>query len=281
MADAFRRVSDELQEHRCASRCERARRAPAGFRPFGRQTIQGALNPVYAVFAPQPRAFQLITRTTVWYEDSEPGRADRRLSLECLFHAGLARNCLSGDWIENRDQPGQVVARRARCADLVIAGQPDPNDPEPYAAKHFVETLVMTLGRPMLLPHACAFAKVEDNVLLAWDASREASSAAYGALPFLQRAKQVTVVSVNAVTDRIVGSHLPGADIASTLARHDVRVTVRDIDELLTEAKQTGASLLVKAAAPMRGGRKSCWAGTRTLLRSDNPLFSCRIEQSS
>lgn len=237
------------------------------------------LNAVFEVFALQPRAFQFITRTAVWYEDSDPGRADRRHSLERLFHAGLARNGLSGDWIEAHDQPGGAVARLGRCADLVIAGQPDPNDPEAYVADHFAETLVMTSGRPvLLLPYAGVFANVGDDVLLAWDASREASRAAYDALPFLQRAKQVTVVSVNAVTDRIAGTRIPGADIASTLARHDVRVTVRDIDEhadvpvgnvLLSEAERSGARLLVMGGCGHARWQEVLLGGaTRTLLRS-------------
>ncbi|MEZ2354647.1 universal stress protein [Caballeronia sp. RCC_10] len=243
-------------------------------RPF-----RAHLNAVYAVFVPEARAFHLVAGSTVWFEEHEPRREDHRHSLEHLYHAGLARSELSGDWFEDRDQPAQAVARRARCADLVIAGQPDPNDPEAYVADHFAETLVMSSGRPvLLLPYAGVFANLGDNVLIGWDASREASRALYDALPFLQRARQVTIVSVNAKTGRVHGSRASGADIASTLARHDLRVTVRDIEAradvpagnvLLSEAERTGANLLVMGGYGHAHWQEVLLGGaTRTLLRS-------------
>ncbi|MFM0053035.1 universal stress protein [Caballeronia grimmiae] len=243
-------------------------------RPF-----RAHLNEVYAVFVPGARAFHLVAGSTIWFEEHEPRREDRRHSLEHLYHAGLARSGLSGDWIKDRDQPAQAVARRARCADLVIAGQPDPNDPEAYVADHFAETLVMSSGRPvLLLPYAGVFANLGDNVLIGWDASREASRALYDAPPFLQRARQVTIVSVNAKTGRVSGSRVPGADIASALARHDVRVTVRDIEAradvpvgnvLLSEAERTGANLLVMGGYGHAHWQEVLLGGaTRTLLRS-------------
>jgi hypothetical protein len=38
----------------------------------------------------------------------------------------------------------------ARHADLTLAGQADPDDPDAYIAPHFVENLLLSAGRPVL-----------------------------------------------------------------------------------------------------------------------------------
>lgn len=244
------------------------------------------LTAVYAVFTPEPRAFEVMASTAVWFEERQPQREERRRSLERIFHADLARAGLSGDWIEEAAQARDAVVRRGRCADLVIAGQDDPNDPETYIADHFAETLVLTCGRPVLLvPYTGVFPDVGGNVLIAWDASREASRAAHDALPFLRQARQVTVVSIDAMNGEAPDSRIPGADIAAALARHDVPVTVRDIDTppdappgapdtptgsvLLSTAERIGASLIVMGGYGHARWQEVVLGGvTRTMLRS-------------
>lgn len=233
---------------------------------------------VYAAFAPEPKALGIMAGSTGWYEEILAACQARCQSLERLCHAGLARTGLSGDWIEARVHARKEVVRHGRCADLVIAGQTDPNDPQTYTADHFAETLVMTLGRPvLLLPYTGVFPDLGGNILVAWDASREATRAVHDALPFLTEAGQVTLVTVGAKKGELPGSRIPCADIATTLARHDVRVTVRETvqtldasvgDALLSEARDVGANLIV-----MGGYGHARWQevvlgrATRTVLR--------------
>lgn len=240
------------------------------------------LEAVYAVFIPEPRAFGVMAGSAGWYEKLESHREERCRSLERLFHAGLARSELSGNWIDESTRAREQVARRGRCADLVIAGQDDPNDPETYIADHFAETLVMTAGRPLLLlPYSGVFPNVGDNILLAWNGSREATRAVHDALPFLREARQVTLVSIDAKKREQAGARIPGADIALTLARHDVRVTVREtggVDEpadasvgdlLISEALSVGANLIVMGGYGHARWQEVVLGGaTRTMLRS-------------
>ncbi|MFM0326553.1 universal stress protein [Caballeronia glebae] len=240
------------------------------------------LDAVYAVFTPEPQAFTVVAGSAAWYETHQNHHQERCRSLERLFHAGLARLEISGDWIEEPTRAREQVARRGRCADLVIAGQDDPNDPETYIADHFAETLVMTAGRPLLLlPYSGVFPNVGDNILVAWNASREATRAVHDALPFLRDARHVTLVSIDAMKREQAGARIPGADIASTLARHGVHVTVRETDAavetsdasvgdaLISEAQSVGANLIVMGAYGHARWQEVVLGGaTRTLLRS-------------
>ena len=74
-----------------------------------------------------------------------------------------------------------------------------------------------------MVPYAGSFSKVGEHVLVAWDASREATRALTDALPLLKRARRVTVMAVNPEKAHRHGAE-PGADIALFLARHGVKV---------------------------------------------------------
>jgi nucleotide-binding universal stress UspA family protein len=77
------------------------------------------------------------------------------------------------------------------------------------------------------------------------------------------------------------GARIPGAEIASTLARHGVHVTVRETDAavetsdasvgdaLISEAQSVGANLIVMGAYGHARWQEVVLGGaTRTLLRS-------------
>lgn len=65
-----------------------------------------------------------------------------------------------------------------RHADVIVLGQDDPDDPAAFVARHFVEDVVMGVGRPVLLvPRAGDIRTIGENVVIAWDDSREAARA--------------------------------------------------------------------------------------------------------
>ena len=246
------------------------------------QRFKAHLEAIFATFTPEPSPWGVMAASAGWYEKLENHRQERCRSLERLFHAGLSRSGLSGDWIEAPTPAREQVARRGRCADLVIAGQDDPNDPETYIADHFAETLVMTTGRPLLLlPYSGVFPNMGDNVLVAWNASREAARAVHDALPFLGKARHVTLVSIDAIKSEQAGARISGPDIASTLARHGVRMTVREADPtdetadtpvgdaLISEARSVGAKLIVMGGYGHARWQEVLLGGaSRTMLRS-------------
>ncbi len=111
--------------------------------------------------------------------------------------------------------------------------------------------------------------------MVAWDASREAARAVSDALPILERASSVAVVSVNPRSRDFGHGDVPGADIALHLARHGVKVDVqrietRDLDvgnALLSHVASESADLLVMGGYGHSRLREMVLGGaTRTIL---------------
>ena len=170
-----------------------------------------------------------------------------------------------------------VLSMHARYADLVVLGQVNPDEP-PYAGHHLPEEVVLASGRPMLVvPYIGAPAMIGRRVMVAWDASREAARAVSDALPILERAESVLVVSVNPESTPLGHGEVPGADIGAHLVRHGVKVEVERVaagelsvgEALLSHIADRGADLLVMGAYAHSRVRELVLGGaTRTILKS-------------
>lgn len=104
------------------------------------------LSGVFAAFTPDPRSFYVMAGSADYFEAHRKFRQERHGALERTFHAELLRTGVSGQWIDCNEYASEAMSRYTRCADLVVAGQDDPNDPESFIADHFPETLVMSTG---------------------------------------------------------------------------------------------------------------------------------------
>jgi nucleotide-binding universal stress UspA family protein len=206
-------------------------------------------------------------------------RSARRGSLKRLFHAELARTGVPGQWVDVDGHANLEVLRLGSCADLIVAGQDDPNDPESYIGDRFPETLVMSAGRPVLLiPYTGVFPAIGESVMIAWNGSREAARAVHDVLPILKAAKRTTAVSINGMNDEPFGSRIPGADIAAVVARHGVKVDIADIDGvidapvgdlLMSRSSDLGADLVVMGAYGHARWQELVLGGaTRTMFKS-------------
>jgi nucleotide-binding universal stress UspA family protein len=119
------------------------------------------------------------------------------------------------------------ISLQARYADLMVLSQEDPEDPGAGITSDLPEYIAMTSGRPVLvLPYAGKVPAAFRNILVAWDASLEATRAVHHALPLLQRADCVRVVVFNSSRQPDVHGQEPGADVALYLSRHNVNVEV-------------------------------------------------------
>jgi nucleotide-binding universal stress UspA family protein len=196
-----------------------------------------------------------------------------------LFADGIERAGpgLTTEWRDAEGDVGDVASLHARYVDLAVIGQTDPDDIPPGATRDLPERLILGAGRPALVvPYAGRFATIGERVLLAWNATREATRAANDALPLLQRARRVTVLSVNPRSGPGGHGAIPGADIALHLARHGVRAEVSSIttdevaidDMLLSQAADSGADLIVMGAyGHSRLGELVLGGATRHILR--------------
>ena len=168
--------------------------------------------------------------------------------------------------------PEHELALHGRYADLIVIGQASSSEHDIAAG------LVLNAGRPVLIvPRVGESDRTGERILVAWNASREATRAVTDALPLLARASRVDVVTVNAEPRREGHGELPGADIALYLARHGVRCNVLptsgdDIEVgawLLSRAADLGSDLIVMGAYGHSRLRELMLGGaTRTVLGS-------------
>ncbi len=171
------------------------------------------------------------------------------------------------------------IVVQGHTADLLVLGQHDPSDKDAFAEHHFVESVVLQCGRPVLVvPYAGVFSQMGRNVLVAWNGSREAARAIHDALPFLQRAQAIDVVSWSQ-PDASPSQWLSPPRYANEwLARHRVEARLHDItaasrDEtgqmLLSMAADQGSDLIVMGAYGHGRMRELVLGGvTRTILES-------------
>jgi nucleotide-binding universal stress UspA family protein len=139
----------------------------------------------------------------------------------------------------------------ARCFDLAVVGQTEPNRPAPEEL--IIESALFESGRPVIVvPYIQKEGLKLDRVLACWDGSRTATRAIADSLPFLMRAEAIDVVMV--ASGRAAKSdELPGANIGQHLARHGLKIEVKrivaaDIDvpnAILSYAADSSADLLV------------------------------------
>jgi nucleotide-binding universal stress UspA family protein len=202
--------------------------------------------------------------------------SQRRLS-ENQFRAAVQRAGIPYDWQALHGHVVELVAARARTADLVIAGQYDNDDEDAFVAEGYPELIVLEAGRPTLfLPYAGKLSPVFKRVLVAWNGSREGARALADSLPLLSTAQAVTVMTVESKTEERGPVLVPGADVASYLSRHGVKAEISRIvgvdiapgEWLLSQAADIGADLIVAGCYGHSRVREFVFGGvTRTLLR--------------
>lgn len=114
--------------------------------------------------------------------------------------------------------------------------------------------------------------------MIAWDGSREATRAVHDALPLLKHAEQTIIITINATNGESQGARIPGADLATMLARHGVNVTTLDLEGvkdvsigemLLARIEDTSADLVVMGGYGHPRWQELILGGvTRTFLAS-------------
>ena len=199
-------------------------------------------------------------------------------AVKAVFDEMTAHRPFVSEWrsitTEHRE-PGAIVLDHAHAADLVIASQADPawqfSD-----ILDFPERLALGAGRPVLVvPNFGTHTGVPGNVTIAWSNRRESARAVADALPLLQVASQVHLLTI-ADGGAVAEGALPDTEIAAALARHGVKVQAsRAIaseytvgEEIRVRAVDLEADLLVMGCYGHSRMRELALGGvTRHMLR--------------
>jgi nucleotide-binding universal stress UspA family protein len=162
----------------------------------------------------------------------------------------------------------------ARLRDLTIVSVPDSYD------QWYAEAIIFGSGRPTLvLPEGSPARAFELNtVLVAWDFSRAAVRAVADAIPMLEKAKMVRIVTVR--NEKVIDSRHSSEELAKNLSRHGINVVVDQVDAagrrigdvLNREVASCNADLLVMGAYGHSRFREFILGGATKSMLSKPPL---------
>lgn len=158
-------------------------------------------------------------------------RADRKAEAERAETEIINRASMAGIDCETRvlrhstTEAAKVFGVVARNYDLSVVAQSEP-DSDPGEAL-IIQAALFDSGRPVLVvPYVQSAPMALDRVMVCWDGSKSAARAIGDALPLLQRAEHIDVITVD---DRDRRNELRGADIAAHLARHGLNVELKPV----------------------------------------------------
>ena len=135
------------------------------------------------------------------------------------FQERILETCLTSE------VPG-VLVDYARLRDLTIV----PVQERDHVGSWYAEAIIFGSGLPtMVLPETRKRAEFALNtVIVAWDFSRPAARAVADALPLLEKAKRIFVLTVT--NEKVIDTKRSSAELAKHLARHGVNVTLDVVD---------------------------------------------------
>ncbi|MCZ4272627.1 universal stress protein [Maritalea porphyrae] len=147
-------------------------------------------------------------------------------------------------------QMGAAIADEARVADVFVATRPYGHFSE---QPELMEKILFSSGRACLfVPPAIPAKEPLSDIVVGWRNSRETARAVADAIPFLQKAKKVTLAMVHEADSNEELRIESGADMARHLDRHGVNVELRNIsgwdnagEALLNEIERTDANMFV------------------------------------
>ena len=144
---------------------------------------------------------------------------DQATGLQALFQSRLDSADLDGEFRAADRSAGSWKSLYAHFADLVIATQRHETNAE-VVLPAVPQDVLLSAGVPLIvLPPDWQPEPVGRNIVLAWNASREATRAVHDALPLLSRAEKVTLFEFAPPADQTESA--PGL-MADHLRRHGI-----------------------------------------------------------
>jgi nucleotide-binding universal stress UspA family protein len=157
----------------------------------------------------------------------------------------------SAGWVELTGRRDDLVPRKARVSDLTVLRR--PNDDAPPELASVLEATLFGSGRPLLILPPGGATGFGEIIAIAWNGSTEAARAVAGALPFLDSARTVHLLTAATWKTRAdVGLELATYLEWRGVACHRCMVEAKEDETvaaaLLRTATEVGADLMVMGA---------------------------------
>ncbi|CAN0316286.1 unnamed protein product [Discosporangium mesarthrocarpum] len=193
------------------------------------------------------------------------------------YSGGAEPSSACAGWVEDEAPGISVFGQRARVFEVTVVGRPTPGALTP--AMNTLETVLFEGGRSILIaPPKPPELKPFRKIVIAWNGATETAHTLAASMPFLRRADEIVVLSVE-------GSMVPGPsgdDIADALSRHGVPVNHKPIpgkrtpnqagEIMLQECADSNADLLVKGGYTNSRLRQMIFGGATSHILANAEL---------
>lgn len=169
----------------------------------------------------------------------------------------------------------EQAIRHVRTADVAIM---HPQNKVLSLQQGLLEAVLFESGRPVIVePDDWNADASPRRVLVSWDGTAKAARAVGDALPLLQQATEVEILSVSGDTKH---KDLDGSDIARHLSRHCAKVSITQlpapdgkVEEVISNhASYSRADLLVMGAYGHSHLQQMVWGGVTTAMIHKPPV---------
>lgn len=184
---------------------------------------------------------------------------ERLPDVKAKFEDRMRRAGVKYEWREDeRYEPRltKAILEHGREADIIILAHEAKGTKYASEEAGFIADIVLGAGRPVLvLPPFDGKVFNLKKIAIGWNASRESCRASFDSIPILEKADEVFLTWVNPEKKPAKADQLPGAELAATLARHNVSVTTKGLSNrdrtakaLINYVKEDDIDLLVLGA---------------------------------
>jgi nucleotide-binding universal stress UspA family protein len=177
---------------------------------------------------------------------------------------------LSFGWLADAPEGENFVGSYGRVFDVIVLSRPDGYTTGLH--NRAVESGLFESGRPILIAPPSPTQQIGTNVLIAWNCSTEQARATALAMPLLEQAARVTVLTV------VGGTAVPGPSaeqLIRYLKRNEINAELLTVElgsrstgeAILATAASLGCDLLIKGAYTQSRLRQIIFGGaTRHIL---------------
>ena len=219
----------------------------------------------------------LVVTTPELVESVEQRDRDRREQVHKFFtdfmksrgipvgSAASPQGPVQANWVEEDSPNSEIVGSRSRVFDITAVARPTKG--ANIAAMSILEAALFEGGKPILIAPPNAPDQLGKHIAIAWNGSTETARTIAFSMPFINRAKRVTIITIEDF-----GVPGPSADeLARQMERNGIEIETdtKHVDRskespgkvFLDEAEEIGADLLVKGAYTQSRIRQMIFGG--------------------
>lgn len=172
-------------------------------------------------------------------------KAGRRTTdaIKSIFDESIKSSLVTGEWrsLASAYALGEgLLAGETHYADLIVCTKPSDESPDPWG--DFSELAILRSGRPVLLvPDTPSDIGLGDNIVIAWNNTRELARAVFDSIDLMQSALSVRALTIINDESERRSAEASAAGLVATLARHGITATT---DVSMTGGDNAGRAIL-------------------------------------